>query len=194
MAVDHLARQTERDADPAHLVLEELAQRLDELQLHALGQAADVVVRLDDVRLAGLRARGLDDVGVDRALPQPLHVFDESGLLLEDLDEQASDDLALRLRLVDALERVEIALRRVDADHAHAHVARHRLHHLVAFAEAQETRVDEHARELVADRALEQRGDDRRIHTARQPEQHVIGADLRADPRDRILDDVRRGP
>ena len=68
MAIHHLARQSELDAEAAHLVLEQLAQRLDELQVHLLGQAADVVMGLDDVRLAGARARGLDDVGIDRAL------------------------------------------------------------------------------------------------------------------------------
>ena len=40
-------RQAELAAEHAHLVLEQLAQRLDQLQLHALGQAADIVVRLD---------------------------------------------------------------------------------------------------------------------------------------------------
>ena len=34
MAIHHLARQAELDAEPAHFVLEQLAQRLDELQLH----------------------------------------------------------------------------------------------------------------------------------------------------------------
>ena len=48
LAPEHVVRHAERLADVAHLVLEELAQRLDELELHALGQAADVVVALDD--------------------------------------------------------------------------------------------------------------------------------------------------
>ena len=34
-------------ADLAHLVLEQAAQRLDQLELHVVGQAADVVVALD---------------------------------------------------------------------------------------------------------------------------------------------------
>ena len=42
-----LVGQAELAAEGADLVLEELAQRLDELELHALGQAADVVVALD---------------------------------------------------------------------------------------------------------------------------------------------------
>ncbi len=52
MAVDHLARQPELDADAAHFILEQLAQRFDEFEVHLRGQAADVVVRLDHVRLA----------------------------------------------------------------------------------------------------------------------------------------------
>jgi hypothetical protein len=54
-------------AGGAHLVLEELAQRLDELELHALGQAAHVVVALDD-RARALERHALDHVGVERAL------------------------------------------------------------------------------------------------------------------------------
>ena len=62
--MDHLGRPAEFDVDAPHLVLEELAKRLDEPKLHRLGQAADVVVRLDDVRLAGLAAGRLDQVGL----------------------------------------------------------------------------------------------------------------------------------
>jgi hypothetical protein len=49
--------------------------------------------------------------------------------------------------------------------------------------------VDEHAGELVADRAVQQRGDHRGIDAARQAEEHLVAPDLRADPRDRLLDD-----
>jgi hypothetical protein len=44
--------QAELAAEHAHLVLEQLAQRLDQLHVHALGQAADIVVRLDRHRRA----------------------------------------------------------------------------------------------------------------------------------------------
>src|SRR6059058_2104603 len=55
VAMGELARQPELGAEPAHLVLEQLAQRLDELETHPLGEPAHVVVRLDDLRLAGAR-------------------------------------------------------------------------------------------------------------------------------------------
>ena len=45
LAPQHVPRQAELGAELADLVLEQLAQRLDQLELHALGQAADVVVR-----------------------------------------------------------------------------------------------------------------------------------------------------
>ena len=38
-------RHTEVAADLAHFVFEQIFERLDELELHLLGQAADVVVR-----------------------------------------------------------------------------------------------------------------------------------------------------
>ena len=64
-------RHPELLAGGAHLVLEELAQRLDELEVHLLGQAAHVVVALDD-RARPLERDALDDVRVERALHEPL--------------------------------------------------------------------------------------------------------------------------
>ena len=75
--------QAELGADPAHLVLEEHAQRLDQLEVHVLGQAADVVVRLD-LRGGAVRLPRLDHVGVERALHQEAHVAERRGLVLED--------------------------------------------------------------------------------------------------------------
>ena len=47
MAADERLRQAQLAAERAHLVLEQFAQRLDQLHLHALRQAADIVMRLD---------------------------------------------------------------------------------------------------------------------------------------------------
>ena len=88
--------QAELAAERAHLVLEQRAQRLDELELHALGQPADVVVRLDDLRAVAGRG-ALDHVRVERALRQELDRAELLRLLLEHRDELAADDLALLL-------------------------------------------------------------------------------------------------
>ncbi len=154
-----------------------------------LRQAADVVMRLDDMGLAGLAAGRLDHVGIDGALRQPLHMAAARGcdlgrFLVEDLDEQAADDLALRLRVGHAFQRGEVAIGCIDANHLDAHVLGHGGHHLVAFLPAQQAGIDEHAGELLADGLVQQRRDHRRIHAAGQPQQHMIVADLRAHARD----------
>ena len=113
LAPDDLRRQAELLADPAHLVLEQRAQRLDQRELQVVGQAADVVVGLD-VRGAGAAA-GLDDVRVERALHEELdRLAVRAGLgddlargLLEDADELAADDLALLLGVGDAGQRLQ---------------------------------------------------------------------------------------
>src|SRR5262249_53928860 len=75
LAPHHVARQTELETELADLVLEQLAERLDERELHALGQATDVVVALDRVRRA-LERDALDDVGIESSLREELRVLD----------------------------------------------------------------------------------------------------------------------
>src|SRR6185437_2094458 len=138
MPVHHLLRQPELDPEPPHLVLEQLPQRLDELQAHLGGKPTDVVMRFDDMCLTRARARGFDDIGIDRALCEKLDSLELARLLLEHLDEHAPDDLALRLRVGDTGERIEEAPLGIDADHAHAEMVREGLHDLVALAETQQ--------------------------------------------------------
>jgi hypothetical protein len=158
------------------------------------GQAPDVVVRLDHVRIAVLGGRRLDHVGIDRALRQPLHALDLRGLAVEDLDEGAPDDLALALGIRHALELAQELALGAHADHLDAHVLREHLHHVIALVQAQQAVVDEHAGQLLADGAREQRGDHRGIDAAREPEQHLVLAHGLADRGDRVVDDAARRP
>ena len=64
-------------------------------------------------------------------------------------------------------------------------LAAERLLHLLGLVAAQQPGVDEHARELVADRLVHERGRDRGVDAARQPADHALGADLGADLVDR---------
>jgi hypothetical protein len=156
VSIHHFARQTELETELAHFVLEELAQRLEQLQVHPLGQAAHVVMGLDHVRLAGASARGFDHVWVDRALCQPLDSREFPRLFLEDLDEEPADGLALLLGIGLATQGIKKTLLRVDADDAHAHVTREGFHDLVALAQPNQTVVDEHADQLIADCLVQQ--------------------------------------
>ena len=126
---DDFVGQTELGADGAHLILEQSAQRFDELELDVLGQAADVVVALDVGR--AVAAAGFDDVG---------------------------DDFALALRLGDACEGVEEVVGGVDGDEADAGRGDEVVLDLLDFALAQQAVVHEHAGELVADGLVYQSG------------------------------------
>src|SRR6185295_14806911 len=99
LAMDHRLGQPELDPDGADLVLEQVAQRLDELEPHVRRQPADVVMGLDLLGRLRLRGRALDHVRVQRALGQEVDLAHLLRLLLEDPDELVADDPALLLRV-----------------------------------------------------------------------------------------------
>ncbi len=88
LAPHDLLGQPELLADRAHLVLEQRAQRLDELEVHVVGETADVVVGLDVRVVAAAR---LDDVGIQRALHEEARVVEVLRGFLEHADEQLAD-------------------------------------------------------------------------------------------------------
>ncbi len=65
---------------------------------------------------------------------------------------------------------------------------------IVAFVQAQQAVVDEHAGQLVADGAVDQRRGHARIDAARQAEDHLLVAHLLADARHRLGDVVAHDP
>ena len=67
-------RQAQFQAEQAHFVLEQAFQRLDQLKLHVLGQAADVVMALDHRRRIAGDGHGFDHVGIERALREKLRL------------------------------------------------------------------------------------------------------------------------
>ena len=71
----------------AHLsdfILKEVSQRLNQLKLHILREAAHIVVAFDD--LSGIGA-ALNDVRIDGALNEPLDPLELVGLFLENADK-----------------------------------------------------------------------------------------------------------
>ena len=111
---------------------------------------------------------GLDHVRVQGALDEPLHVAELPRLLLEDADELAADDLALLLRVLDAGEQLEETVLCLHVDERHVEVLAERLHHLFSLVLAQQAVVDEHARELVADRLVHEQRRDCRVDSPGQ--------------------------
>ena len=157
-----LGGKAEVQANLPYFVLEQGAQRLHKGELEVVGQTTDVVVALD-VRGTGAAA-GLHDVGVERPLNQELDGLTLSASLsdevslggLEHADELPTDDLALGLRVTDAGERFKEPRLGVDDDEADAGGGNVVALDLLGLSLAQETVVDEDARELVADSAMDE--------------------------------------
>ena len=166
-------------------------QRLDQVELHVLGEPAHVVVALD---LGGAGGARLDDVGVERALDQELGVLDAAGDALEDADEQLADGLALVLGVGDALELLEVAVGGAHVDELDALVALEGLDDLLALAEAHEPGVDEHAGQLGPDGLVHERGGHGGVDAAGEGADDLGVADLLADEVDLGVDDRAHDP
>ncbi len=103
MTADEMLGQAKFAAKRAHLILEQFAQRLDQLHVHALRQAADIVVALDGTDRPAGEGDALDHIGIERALRQEIRAAELLRLGLEDFDEQPADGLALGLGVALAL-------------------------------------------------------------------------------------------
>ena len=180
LAADQILGQTQLTASLTDFVLEQVAQRLDQLlEVHGVRQAADVVVALDD---GGLTAQtALDDIGVNSTLCEEIDLADLLCLFLKDADELLADDLALALRLGDTGQLCKVAVTGVHADEVDVKAVG------VAGAEdradlfllvlAQQAVVYEHAGQLLAD-GLGQHGSQHGgIDAAGQGAEHLAAAD-----------------
>ena len=164
MAADDLLRQPQGAAHLAHLIFEQTAQRLHQLELQILGQAADVVVALDLHRhpLASLRvdvgAGRLDHIGIKRALGEVIEGAEALALLFEDADEFGADQFALLLGVGDAGELADEAFAGIDVLDVDVEALVEELHQELGLALAHEALVDEHAGELITDGLVQQEG------------------------------------
>ena len=137
-----------------------------------------------DLILAAVARARLDHVGVERALHEEAHAVAAARASSSKTRMNVSP---MRLRFssgsVDARERAEEALARVDVHERHLEVLAERLDDLLGLVLAQQAVVDEHARQLVADGAVHEQRRHRRVDAARQRADHALVADLRADAR-----------
>ena len=158
MAHSDVLREAQQAGDFAHLVLEEGAEGFDQFEVQVFGEAADVVVALDVgcARFVGVGAAcGFDHVGVQGALGQEVEGAEFRGFPLEGADEFTAYDLAFLFGVVHARQFAEELL---------AGVHRHQVHaegfqggfHLFAFAQAQESMVDEHGGQALTHRLGQQ--------------------------------------
>ena len=115
-----------------------------------LGQATDVMVGLDQMRLACLGAGRFDDIRINRTLRQPASILEFLRFFFEDFNKQITDNLALTFRINLVFQRLQEPLFRIHPDNAYPHVLGKRGHNLVAFMVAQQAGIHENTGQLVA--------------------------------------------
>ena len=172
MACNEMLRHSELTTYAAHLVLEQPLQRFAELQVHLLGQSADVVMALDDLTR---NVQRLNAVRIDGALGKPAGIGDFLGLGIENLDEVAADNLSFLLGLGDTSQIGKELLAGIDADDVQAeHLVV--VHHLLELVLAQHTVVDEDTSQTITNGAVQQYSSHRGIDTARESEDNAVVA------------------
>jgi hypothetical protein len=181
LAIDHVVGQAERQTGSAHLVFEEIAKRLDELEPQVDREAADVVMRLDPMRIDGVMTRTLDHVGIERALSQKFDPLQRRRLALEYLDERCANPAPLLFGIDHALQHPEelaAGVHRLDLD---AQVMLHHLFDAAPFVATEQPIVDEQAGQLSGKGTMDERGADRGIDAAGKGTEHPATANLLLD-------------
>ncbi len=152
MTPDNFVGQAELQAELADFVLEQIAQRLDQLEAQILGQSADVVVQLDRRGGPIFGGAAFDHVRVERALGQEVGAVDLGGFVGKALDEGVADPLALLLRIAHAGQGGQELLLGLDDVQVRAEVIAELLDDFGFFIFAQQPVVDQDAGKLLADR------------------------------------------
>ena len=157
------------------------------------GQPADVVVRLDLRRDAVVRPAGLDHVRVERALHEEARTCPALRASSSKTRMNSSPTI-LRFSSGSATPASRERNRSLglDVHERHLEVPAERLDDLLGLVLAQEAVVDEDARELVADRLVDEERRDGRVDAARERAETRSEPTLRADALDLLLDH-RRG-
>mmetsp|Transcript_38655 Transcript_38655/g.69275 ORF Transcript_38655/g.69275 Transcript_38655/m.69275 type:complete len:594 (-) Transcript_38655:193-1974(-) len=187
----------------AHLVFEQLTQRLDEVKVKVLGETAHVVVALDSVAVllvAARRRHRLDDIWVKRPLHQKLRPVAKILLhlrakLAKHVDKLGANRLTLGLRVRQALQPPQHALRIVNDGDGEVQVVLERLHHSLRLLVPQQPVVYKHAVQTVADDLVDKCGRHCGINAAREGTDDVVfRADLRGHFGHQLLQHVLHLP
>ena len=194
MPPDDPLRQAQLEAEGSHLVLEEIPQRLDQLEFEIVGEPAHIVVELDRGRRPVGGGTAFDHVGIERALCEEFRPLDFGSLVRKAFDEGLADPLSLFLGLRDASQHVEEFLLRWH----HVQVGFEMRLELVddgrGLVLSQEPVVHQDARELAADRLREQRGHHGRIDAAGEAADHPVAANPLTQVGDHALGEILEPP
>ena len=172
MTPQHFSGQSQFQAKAAHLVLKQLADWLEQFKFHIPGQTSHIVVGFNQGGRIPIDRNAFDDIGIERSLGQEVYIPDLSDLTLENLYEGPADYLALALGIRDPFESLEKLPRSPDHTQIYLKISPEYLLDRFPFTFAQQTVVNEHAYQLVADSLVDEGRRHRGIHSTAEPENH----------------------
>lgn len=191
LTVDDFFRHMELTAQFTDFVLEEFAQRFNELEFHVLRETAYIVMALDGGCRCGA---AFHHVRIEGALNEEFHVVQLVCFFLEGVDEFRADDLAFLFRFGDALEEGHEMFRCIHMDEVHVEFVLERFHYLFRFAETEEAVIDEYAGELIANGLVYENGCHGGVNAAGEGADDLVIAYLFADLSDSDVDIAAHGP
>ena len=154
-------------------------------------------MRLDDSSTALARFIALaafNAVRIDRTLRKEAVGAGLADLIPEDVIELLADDMALLLRIINALEFIKEMRLTVDADKVHIKQLREGLLNEIALILAHESLIDKDTCELLADCTAQKCGCNRGIHAAGKAEHDLLITDLCAELCDCFFDEIIHDP
>ncbi len=109
------------------------------------------------------RTDALDHIGIECALGEEIGAADLAGLLLEDIDEELADGLALGFRVRHAVERAEKGFARIHMHQRDVVIAAEERDDFLAFMGTHQAMIDIDTSELVTDGLVDQHGSHRAV-------------------------------
>ena len=117
------------------------------------------MVRLNHMCLATRCPARLDKIRINRALSKKTNIVYFFRFGVENFDKGIADDLALRFRISHSFQAAQESLTRVDFDNVDIKgIVRsmgHHVHDLIGLFKPQQTVIDKHTRQLIADGSCE---------------------------------------
>jgi len=194
LAPDHFAGQPEGFADGTDFVFEKFPQRLDELEFHPLGQAAHIVVRLDQGGGIAVDGHAFDDVGIKGALAEKLGLAHGLGGLLKNPDEFAPDDFSFLLGIGDPFEFGQEPGGSIHHFQFETQTVGENAFDALHLLGPHQAIVDQNADQLVANGPVDQGGGNAGIHPATEAEDDPFPSDLLPDILDGFFNERLHGP
>ena len=163
-------RQSQLHAAGPHFILKQLFQRLHQFELQIFRQSSYIMMRFHHL---GRLGSALDDIGINGTLAQEVDSLQLPGLLLEDADKFAADNLPLLFRISHTGKFPQETFGGIHINQIRMKLIPKYLHHTLRLIFAHKPVVDMNTGQLCSDGSDQHGGHYGGIHPAGQCQQYL---------------------